>query len=173
MVFRLVPLVLLVFLIAPAAQPDPARPQSNQANRSQHVKNGVDHFNRAFYELTPRKRDVEATRAFDLAIVEFEAELRASPGSVDAHRYLGRIYTLRKQFTRAARHYDEMCALVPGDVDACVLAAVAYAEAGQRAEARDRLLAAKARTTDPEALAKLDQYLSKLDRHEPGDERGR
>jgi tetratricopeptide (TPR) repeat protein len=169
MVRRLLPLVLLVFLAASAfVLPGSAHIQANNPqDRSERVKRGVSHFDRAFYGLTPHKRDAEASREFDLAIGEFEAELRAKPNSVEAHRYLARIFTVRKQHRQAARHYDEISHIEPGDVDACVLAAVAWAEAGERAEARERLLEAKSRTTDPGVLGKLDEYLAKLDRDHP------
>ena len=170
MVSKLVPLVLLVFLVCPlAARPGPAMgPQGDDPQgRTERVKSGARHFDRAFYDLTPRKRDAEAAREFDLAVAEFEAELRESPASVDAHRYLGRIFTLRKQFRQAARHYDEVAGLQPGEVDACVLSAAAWADAGEFAEARARLLKAKGRTSDPGALARLDEYLAKLDRRRP------
>ena len=169
MVRRLMPLVLLVCLAMPLpAQPRPADSQvHNPQDRSERVKKGVSHFDRAFYELTPRKRDAEASREFDLAIGEFEAELRERPTSIEAHRYLGRILTARKQFLQAARHYDAISGFDPGDVDACVLAAVAWADAGELGEARTRLLKARGRTTDPGALARLNEYLAKLDRDHP------
>jgi len=169
MVRRLLPLVLVLLLAAPAAaRPGPPGPQSgNPQNRSEHVKKGALHFERAFYELTPHKRDAEASRELDLAVGEFEAELREAPSSAEAHKYLGRIFTARKQFRQAARHYDELSEIEPADVDACVLSAVAWADAGEFAEARERLLKAKGRTSDPVALAHLDEYLAKLDGRRP------
>lgn len=169
MVLRLVPLVLPVLLaMPPAARPATAGSQAdNPQQRSEQVAKGASHFDRAFYELTPRGRAAEAAREFDLAIGEFEAELRARATSLEAHRYLARIFTLQKQHRKAARHYDEMSALEPGNLDVRVLAALAWAEAGDMARARSRLLAAKARTVDASVLARLDQYLARLDRDDP------
>jgi hypothetical protein len=45
-----------------------------------------------------------------------------------------------------------------------VFAALAYGELGDAARARARLEAAKQRTSDPEVLARLAEYLAKLDR---------
>ncbi len=170
MVRRLLPLVLLALLAAPVpARPGPADPQrDNPAQRSERVDNGARHFDRAFYDLTPRGRRFEARREFDAAIAEFEAELRAAPASVEAHKYLGRILSLRKQHREAARHFDEVRALQPDDPDACVLSALAWAEAGETAVARERLVEAKGRTSDPRALSTLDEYLAKLDACEQG-----
>jgi len=166
MVWRLLSLVLLVFLAAPAfALPGSADIQDhNPQDRSERVKKGVSHFDRGFYGLTPHKRAAEAAREFDLAIEEFEAELREKPNSIEAHRYLARIFTVRKQHRQAARHYDEISNIEPGDIDALVGAAAMWAEAGERDEARERLLLAKSRTSDAHALELLDQYMAKLDR---------
>ncbi len=169
MVLTIAPLVLLACLGGPpAAPPGPGGPpqDSSREAQSEHVKRGAAHFNRAFYELTPRKRDLEASHELDLAVAAFEAGLRAGP-SADAHRYLGRICALRQQFRDAARHYDSLADLDRADVDACVLAALAWAEAGELASARERLLEAKGRTTDPGALSRLDDYLAKLDGRGP------
>lgn len=169
MVLMIAPLVLLACLGGPpAAPPGSGNPPQDPAReaQSEHVKRGTAHFNRAFYQLTPRKRDLEASREFDLAVAAFEAGLQAGP-SAEAHRYLGRICALRGQFRDAARHYDTLSGLDPADVDACVLAAVAWADAGEFAAARERLLEAKGRTTERGALSRLDEYLAKLDGRGP------
>jgi tetratricopeptide (TPR) repeat protein len=169
MVPRLLPLVLFVFLAAPvAARPGPIDSQAPAPQvRSERVKNGISHFDRAFYGSIPHKLGAEAAREFDLAIAEFEAELRANPASIDAHRYLARICAARRQFRQAAAHYDAIGRIDPADVDACVLAALAWLDAGAPGEARARLLDAKTRTTDAVALARLDDYLARLDRDHP------
>ncbi len=157
-------LVLLLGLVAPApTQATPKQQSSNPPPQSQHVRNGIEHFERAFYELTPKKKDAEAAREFDAAIAEFEAEAAARPSSADAHSFLGRIYSFRKEYAKAAAHFDRLSEIEPLNVDACVLAALAYAEDGRIAESRARLYAAKLRTSDPVVLGRLAEYSSKLD----------
>jgi tetratricopeptide (TPR) repeat protein len=124
----------------------------------------VSHFERAFYELTPQKRDREAAQEFDQAIAQFEGELTRQPSSMVAHQYLGRIYSLRKEYRKSAEHYDRLSELEPLNVDACVLAALGYAELGEMAEARLRLTEARRRTSDPAALARIAEYMAKLDK---------
>lgn len=162
-------LVLLAALVAPPAllpaaalQAVPSQQTPGQAGQSERVRSGVQHFERAFYELTPRKQDADAAREFDMAIADFEAEAAARPSSAIAHSYLGRIYNIRKDYKKAAAHYDRLSDIEPLNADACVLAALAFAEDGQIAEARARLEAAKLRTSDPSALARLAEYISKL-----------
>jgi tetratricopeptide (TPR) repeat protein len=160
------PLVLLTVLLSPAwAESGQAPPaQKSPTAQSERVRQGVSHFERAFYELTPQKRDREAAQEFDQAIAQFEGELTRQPSSTVAHQYLGRIYSLRKEYRKSAGHYDRLSELEPLNVDACVLAALGYAELGEMAEARARLTDARQRTSDPVALARIAEYMAKLDK---------
>jgi tetratricopeptide (TPR) repeat protein len=163
---RFLPLILLTVLLAPAsAEPGQGPPaQQNPTVQSERVRQGVSHFERAFYDLTPRKRDLEAAKEFDQAIAQFELELKQQPSSAVAHQYLGRIYSLRKDYKKSAEHYDRLSEIEPLNVDACVLAALAHGEAGDFVVARARLAEAKQRTSDPTALARISDYLAKVDK---------
>ena len=158
--------VLLALLLSPAtAEPGQGPPaQQNPTVQSERVRQGVSHFERAFYDLTPHKRDREAAQEFDQAIAEFELELKQKPSSAVAHQYLGRIYSLRKEYRKSAEHYDRLSEIEPLNVDACVLAALGYAESGDVPAARERLAEARQRTSDPAALARIAEYLAKLDK---------
>ena len=163
---QFLPLVLLTVLLVPAsAEPGQGPPaQQNPTVQSERVRQGVSHFERAFYDLTPHKRDLEAAKEYDQAIAQFELELKQQPSSAVAHQYLGRIYSLRKDYKKSAEHYDRLSEIEPLNVDACVLAALSLGQAGDFAEARLRLLEAQQRTSDPAALAKIAEYLAKADK---------
>jgi len=163
---QILPLVLLTVLLVPAsAEPGQGPPaRQNPTLQSERVRQGVSHFERAFYELTPQKRDREAAQEFDQAVAQFELELTRQPSSAVAHQYLGRIYSLRKDYRKSAEHYDRLSEIEPLNVDACVLAALGYAELGEVAEARLRLTEARLRTSDPVALARIAEYMAKLDK---------
>lgn len=163
---KFLPFVLLIVLLSPAwAESGQAPPaQKSPTAQSERVRQGVSHFERAFYQLTPQKRDREAAQEFDQAIAQFEVELTRQPSSAVAHQYLGRIYSLRKDYRKSAEHYDRLSEIEPLNVDACVLAALGYAELGETAEARVRLTEARQRTSDPVALARIAEYMAKLDK---------
>ncbi len=158
------PALLLILLVASlsAAQSGPPGKNGPQPP-TERMKAAVAHFEKAFYDLTPKKRDAEARAEFDQAIAGFEAVLVEAPRSAEAHTYLARIHSARKEFKQAAAHYDQVAAIEPFNVDACVLAALAYVDDGDVGEARVRLSEAKLRTRDPGALARLDEYVAKLD----------
>jgi cytochrome c-type biogenesis protein CcmH/NrfG len=163
------PLMLVLFLLASVSAAvaqdgsQPPRPESQPTPQTERLKSGIAHFEKAFYELTPQKRGAEADSEFAKALAEFEAEVAASPASIEAHTYLARIYAFRKNFRKAGAHYDQVAALQPFNVDACVLAALAYIDAKDFADARLRLVDAKGRTLDPEVLARLDEYIARVD----------
>ena len=162
----ILPLVLLTVLLSPAwAESGQAPPaQKSPTAQSERVRQGVSHFERAFYELTPQKRDREAAQEFDQAVAQFEGELTRQPSSAVAHQYLGRIFSLRQEYRKSAEHYDRLGEIEPLNVDACVLAALAYGEAGEFAEAKVRLVEAQQRTSDPAALARIAEYIAKVDK---------
>lgn len=161
------PLVLLALFSAPTFPQSALGPPPAPPAQSDEMRRGVAHFDRAFYELTPHKRDLEASREFDLAIAEFERELTLRPAAAEAHRYLARIRMVRKEFRSAGEHYDALTALNPLDIDTYVLAALAYVEAGDVAAARARLVTATGQTSDPAVRARLAEYLAKLDARKP------
>jgi tetratricopeptide (TPR) repeat protein len=163
---QFLPLVLLTVLLSPAWAESGQAPPTRQSPtiQSERVRQGVSHFERAFYELTPQKRDREAAQEFDQAVAQFEGELTRQPSSAVAHQYLGRIYSLRKEYRKSAQHYDRLSEIEPLNVDACVLAALGHAELGEMAEARLRLTEAQQRTADPVALARIAEYMAKLDK---------
>lgn len=168
MVRRCLPFVLLVALLAAttAGAGQALPPQQGQAAQSAEVRQGVSHFEQAFYKHLPHGRGPEAAREFDLAVAQFELELSRRPSSAAAHAYLGRIHALRKNWRKSGEHYDRLSEIEPGNVDACVLAALAYGEVGEFAEARARLVNARERTSHPGALATLAEFTARLDKLE-------
>jgi tetratricopeptide (TPR) repeat protein len=163
---RLLVLVLTFLLSMPfvagaayAAEEGP--PQA--AEEALHNQQGLAHFNKAFYDLLPHQKKEEAAREFGLAVQEFQKALALNPDFPQAHRNLARVYYLQKKYSQAAKHYERLTELNPSDIDSYVQAASAYAEAGNFAEARAQLEAAKTMTEDEHILKKLDGYLEKLD----------
>jgi len=158
--------LLGVVLLASLAAAQPGPPQRSAGPpqpQSEQMKAGIAHFDRAFYDLTAQKRHAEAAVEFDRAVEAFERELAASSWSAPAHTYLARIHAVRKDFRKAGEHYDQVAAIEPGNVDACVLAALAYVDANDIAAARTRVEQARTRTQDPEVLTRLDGYFGRLD----------
>lgn len=161
----LTPMVLLAVLLTPALAPAAPSPgqASTRSEATDNVRQGLAHFERAFYQLMPGNRSGEAEAEFDLAEAAFLREVSLRPASVAAHRALARLNAVRGRDVQAAREYDEVARLEPSDADALVLAALSYAKLGHFDTARNRLLDARGRTDDAAALARLDEYLARLD----------
>lgn len=149
-------------LAASAPQKDPAGSAKDRAPQATHLQRGLASFDQGFYELLPKSRRAEADAAFAVAVRELGLALEAEPNNREAHRTLGRIYTLKQDHLRAAAHYRRLTEIDPYDIDSYALAALALAEAGRFGESRTELDRAKGRTADPQTLAILDGYLAKL-----------
>ena len=161
---RSVTALFLVVILASLAAAQSGSPGARSPQPpTDKMKAAVAHFEKAFYDLTPKKREAEASAEFDLAISAFEAVVAETPASAEAHTYLARIHAARKNFKQAAAHYDQVAAIEPFNVDACVLAALAYVDAHDVPEARARLAEARQRTRDADVLARLDGFVAKLD----------
>lgn len=127
-----------------------------------HNREGLTHFKKGFYDLTPHHKKEQATQEFALAVQEFQKALALNPASPQTHKNLARLYYLQGKFLQAAMHYEKLTQLNPNDIDSYVLAALSYAEAGKFAEARAQLESAKAMTTDEGVSTKLNEYLERL-----------
>jgi tetratricopeptide (TPR) repeat protein len=150
------------FVHAAAPQKDPASTAKDKSIQAGHRERGLASFERGFYDLLPKGRRAEAEAAFSVAVGELGLALEADPNDRDAHRALGRIFTLRQDHLRAAAHYRRLTEIDPYDVDSYALAASALAEAGRLGEARVELERAKGRTSDPHSIALIEGYLAKL-----------
>ena len=162
--------VLFVFLFAASAlalaaaapQKDPAGSAKDRTPQATHLQRGLASFDQGFYELLPKSRRAEAEAAFAVAVRELGLALEAEPDNREAHRTLGRIYTLKQDHLQAAAHYRRLTEIDPYDIDSYALAALALAEAGRFGESRIEIERAKGRTADLRTLALLDGYLAKL-----------
>ncbi len=131
------------------------------------------HFEKGFYEDTPKGHGPEAAAEFAKAARLFEQALAADPNDAVAHRHLARLYAVQAKHLLAAKHYQRAGEIDLLDLDALVLAASEYAEAKRFAESRTLLQTAQGRTTDPHALKWLQVFLKKLDDTEGSSRKGK
>lgn len=129
-----------------------------------HNQQGLRHFKKGFYELTPQQRKEEASQEYRLAIQAFKKALSINPDDAEALRNLARVYAVQKDFLLAAEHYVKLTELDPNDLDAYLGAASAYERAQRYDDARAQIETVKNKTTDPEIIEKLDGYLEEIAR---------
>lgn len=139
----------------------PAYCQGIPDDAGYHNRQGLEYFNKGFYEHTPRHQDTEAARSYRLAVKEFTAAIEKDSTSAEAHRNLARVYYVQKNFAGAAEEYRRVTELSPDDLDAYVNASLACIELKRFDEAIQLLQSAKGRTSDPKALETLDSYIAK------------
>lgn len=127
-----------------------------------HNRQGMEYFNKGFYDLTPKHKDAEAEKNYGFAVKEFTAAIAKDSSSTEAHRNLARVYYVQKNFADAAEEYRRVTELAPGDLDAYVNASLACIELKRFDEAIQLLKDAKDQTSDPKAMETLDSYIAKV-----------
>jgi tetratricopeptide (TPR) repeat protein len=150
-------IAFLAFSVSAGAS---APPQT--AKESAHNRKGLEYYDEAFYRQLPNGKHREANGYFDLAVSEFKQAIAVNPRYTEAHRNLARLYYVRKDFPQAANSYRTVTILDPQDIDAYLQLALAYTEMDRFPEAIQALEAAKAHSSNPEILTKLDGYIAKL-----------
>jgi len=141
------------------------RYQEAEGRGAEHNRMGMQHYNEAFYRQLPQGRHQEAERFFDLAAIEFQNAIAASPKDAEAHRNLARLYYVRKQFPQAAHAYTSLTILEPKNIDTYAQLALCYTQLNQFDEAIQELEIAKTKTDNPEVIGKLDEYIRKIMDH--------
>jgi tetratricopeptide (TPR) repeat protein len=131
-----------------------------------HNQRGMDYFKKGFYDHAPKSQVAESERNYGLAIQEFKAAIARDSSYTEAHRNLGRVYYVQKNFDGAAGEYKRVTELAPGDLDAYVNLALALIELKRLDEAIQALENAKQQTSDTRALDTLDTYISKVRAHQ-------
>jgi tetratricopeptide (TPR) repeat protein len=159
--------VILVASPLPAAFcQDAAVEEAGRYNRQ-----GMVYFERGFYDHAPKKESAEAERFYGLAVKEFKSAIARAPSLTGPHRNLARVYYVQKNFAGAAGEYRRVTELAPADLDAYINLALALIELNRDDEAIKALENAKGQTSDPKALATLDDYISKVRNHRVSGER--
>lgn len=123
---------------------------------------GMDCFNRGFYDLLSKNRGEEAAQEFEQAVTAFKQAIVINKNNIQAHRNLARTYYAQKKYLMAAGQYRKVTDLNPSDIDAYVIAALAWTKMQQYAEAIEQLLLARTFTSDKAVIRKLDEYISKI-----------
>lgn len=153
-------LVLLFILLLPAAAAAGGEEASGAAGFN---SEGLSYFNRGYYEELPAGRQAAAEESFRMAREAFQKAVAVDEGFVEAHRNLGRLYAVLKEYERAAGEYRKVVDLEPGNVDAYLPLASALDRLGRADEALDVLKRAKTATADPLVLKHLDGLIEKLE----------
>jgi tetratricopeptide (TPR) repeat protein len=125
---------------------------------------GLSHFKRGVYELSPQQRKKEAAQEYRLAIQAFKKALSINPDNAEALRNLARVHAVQKDFLLAAELYVKLTVLDPYALDAYMYAASAFERAQRYDDARAQIETARSKTSDPEIIEKLNGYLEEIER---------
>jgi tetratricopeptide (TPR) repeat protein len=130
-----------------------------------HNQKGLDHFNSAFYDHTPKNKVVDADREYASAAVEFKKAIAEDPSFPEPHKNLARLAYIQGDFAGANEQYAIVTNLDASDLDAFINLALARIQLGDNDGAIKALEEAKTNTADEKARTRLDQYIAKVSQH--------
>jgi len=123
---------------------------------------GLDHFNKGFYEATPRGERAMAAEEYRLAEKAFKEAIRSNPDWVEPYLRLGRTYFVQQKYLQAAELYQQALTLAPQRKEVYLQWASALEKAGDYQGAVQVLQTLRAQETNERAIAKLDEFIKRL-----------
>jgi tetratricopeptide (TPR) repeat protein len=123
---------------------------------------GLGHYNRAYYEFLAAGKTAQAEEEFEKAALAFREVIGINDRFVEAHRNLGRVYTVQKKDGAAVDEYRKVVDLEPGNLENYLPLASALERLGRFDEAREVLTRAKALSGDSQVREGFDRLIEKL-----------
>lgn len=148
--------VIVCNLLLAMAAPVPAQ-TADELNQA-----GLDHFNKGFYEATPRGESAKAAEEYSLAEQSFQAAIRSNPDWVEPYLHLGRTHFVQEQYRQAAELYQKALTMAPQRQEIYLQLASALEKAGDYRGAVKVLQTLRTQETDERSLAKLDEIIKRL-----------
>jgi cytochrome c-type biogenesis protein CcmH/NrfG len=143
---------LLLATVGPAAAQ-----MANERNQA-----GLDHFSKGFHEATPRGESAKAAEEYSLAEQSFQEAIRNQPDWVEPYLHLGRTYFVQQKYHQAAKVYQKALTIAPQNKEIYTQLASALEMAGDYQGAVQVLQTLQAQETDERAIAKLDEFIKRL-----------
>ena len=120
---------------------------------------GMEHFNRAFYELVPQHQNEQAAREFRRAENAFSQAIEQRPEWVEPYLHLGRTLFVQKKYAQAAEIYSKAAAIAPDRQDIQLQLASALEMAGDYHAALQVLENMRSRQKGTGSQAVLDDLI--------------
>jgi len=125
-------------------------------------QNGLDHFNRAFLEATPRGDRSKAAAEYSQAEKAFQEAIRSKPGWVEPYLHLGRTFFVQQKYRQAAEVYQRALTIAPQRKEVYLQWASALEMAGDYQGAINVLQTLRTQETDVHAIGILDEFIKRL-----------
>jgi cytochrome c-type biogenesis protein CcmH/NrfG len=125
-------------------------------------QSGLNHFNKAFREATPRGEHSKAATEYSLAEKAFQEAIRSNPGWVEPYLHLGRTYFVQQKYRQAAEVYQKALTIAPQRKEVYLQWASALEMAGDYQGAIKVLQTLRAQETDERAIGILDGFIKRL-----------
>ena len=153
--------LLLMYIIAFSVLLTTAGPVAAQMAEARNQA-GLDHLSKGFHEAAPRGEPAKAAEEYRLAEQSFKEAIRSQPDWVEPYLHLGRTYFVQQKYRQAAEVYQKALTLAPQRKEVYTQWASALEMAGDYQGAVKVLQTLRAQETNEHALAKLDEFIQRL-----------
>ena len=127
-------------------------------------RTGLEHFRTAFYELTPKKDTVGASREYELAEKAFLEAIRQAPDRVEPYLHLGRTYFVQKKYQAAAGLYRQALKMAPERREIYLQLASSLEMAQNYQQAIEVLVKLRYEEPNQESVRLLDGFIHRLEK---------
>ena len=131
-------------------------------------KTGMTLFQEGLYGLLPKGKMDEANRKLEQAEKAFQQAVALDPDAIESHRYLARVYTLRKNYSAAISEFLIAIELDPEDFDTYMVLSSVYVRMKRYDEAQKVLEHAKTKSKDPAAVELINRLIKDIKAKELG-----
>ena len=127
-------------------------------------RTGLEHFRVAFYELTPKKDAVGASREYELAEKAFLEAIRQAPDWVEPYLHLGRTYFVQKKYHEAAELYRQALKMAPERREIYLQLASSLEMAQNYQQAIEVLVKLRYEEPNEKSVGLLDEFIHRLEK---------
>ncbi len=125
---------------------------------------GLEHFRVAFYELTPQKDVVGASRKYELAEKAFLDAIRQAPDWIEPYLHLGRTYFVQKKYQAAAELYRQALKMAPERREIYLQLASSLEMDQNYQQAIEVLVKLRYEEANQKSVGLLDEFIHRLEK---------
>ena len=131
-------------------------------------KDGLKHFDNAYFKAIPQKNRAMADEEFALAEKAFQRAIEKTPQRLKPYLHLGRTYSAQKKYTAAAEIYRSALVIAPHQKKIYLWLASALEKGGDFRGAINALQELRALESDDRVIRIIDDFIGKMEKRAAG-----
>ena len=158
---KIITTICLVMFCCPGMIPSSVAQTAEELERD-----GLAHFQKAYFEAIPGKDRTKADAEYVLAENAFQEAIRRKPGRVDPYLHLGRTCFVQKKYLKAVNAYEKALNVAPERKETYLQLASALDMAGDYQGAAEVLKELREQEKDEHSLRVLDELINRFEKRD-------